>query len=375
MGKKFIFFEALSAVKANMQPNGSAFMPEVFNTLLDWECGLRECECSKFLDLLKQYPHSFILESNIPNCPDFVSHIRLTEEELNTSYSLSDLVSFDHWNSAMQDFLDTIRPEQVLPNFPTRYNKFDAAMHMLSCVFSCAMAQGRVAFLRDKVFIHTTRLNRAEQEILLVLQKNAEDGNWPFKFVKTNTKFYDYESHELWENGLLPKPLDLSLTETEQCSPKSKIDFITEHICKDNAVRFPRHILQSITGNQFEVKDTITLSPEEFDEYKSGLCKFMEEHPDAVTDLEKKVKEAIARSIDRMKNYSNIPRAFYYPEKNRIMQLIPLAFSDDSMVDLAMVVGPNGKNKYLGITILTREMAFFDTSLMEYRPLDWLMAA
>ncbi len=113
-------------------------------------------------------------------------------------------------------------------------------------------------------------------------------------------------------------------------------------------------------------------SKQELDEYKQAFAIALEDDPRAYRNIIGDFKYALETAIKRVRwNYKTaIP--VYFPRENTMSMLLPLCLLSDQKVDCALVVERTAKNKYLGHTIYTLEMAYKGARLITRPDSDWL---
>lgn len=146
-----------------------------------------------------------------------------------------------------------------------------------------------------------------------------------------------------------------------------------KHVLIHNVERVPVKLLIRFMNN-FEVKSCDGMNPSKLEEYKQSFATALENDPSAYRSIMAEFKHALDTALKRVRwNYKTaIP--IYFPRENTMSMLLPLCLLSDQQVDCALVVERTDKNKYLGHTIYTLEMAYKGARLITRPDSDWLTA-
>ncbi len=150
------------------------------------------------------------------------------------------------------------------------------------------------------------------------------------------------------------------------------------HILHDNLSRFPLPFLHSICFGYDKIQKLLTQISLESSKTSGALLDELWEKIDGLMDdeLYLRMKGLIERAVQMamrrvMWNYKTaIP--VYFPTRNTISWLLPLALTAGSKADVALVVErfPNGNLE--GHTVLDLDMAYTDARLVSKPESDWL---
>lgn len=148
-----------------------------------------------------------------------------------------------------------------------------------------------------------------------------------------------------------------------------------EHILLENVDRLPReYLLEYCNGGELE--DFIRKTPYELgisaDRYNEDLAARIRADMRFYRRLIGRFRESVGIAIKRVRwNYKTaIP--MYFPTRNIMSLLLPLALVDDDQADVALVVERLDNGNYLGHTILTLQMAYNNARLVCRLESDWL---
>lgn len=155
-------------------------------------------------------------------------------------------------------------------------------------------------------------------------------------------------------------------------SPEPKLDW--SHIILENVKRLPIDFLVENKPVNFILQDTSNMTTLEKVTYYDSLAKAIESDEKKYRAIKNRLKDSLDLALKRVQwNYKTaIP--MYFPRKNKMSLLLPLAIMDDEIIDLALVVEKTQSGTYLGHTILTLEQAYNDARLITRPDSDWLVA-
>lgn len=154
-------------------------------------------------------------------------------------------------------------------------------------------------------------------------------------------------------------------------SPMPNLDW--DHIILDNVDRLPTDFLQEHKPPEFVLQDFSLMTQDEASTYLDSLAKAIENNSKVFRNMKNRLSDALTLALNRVQwNYKTaIP--MYYPTKNKISLLLPLALMDDENIDLALVVEKSQSGNYLGHTILPLAWAYGNARLIARPDSDWLI--
>lgn len=154
-------------------------------------------------------------------------------------------------------------------------------------------------------------------------------------------------------------------------APKPSLDW--DHIILDNVKRLPPDFLQDHKPADFCLKDPSKMDTAQAASYFASLAEAIENNSKVFRNVKNRLSDALDLALKRVQwNYKTaIP--MYYPTKNRISILLPLALVDDEHIDLALVVEKSQSGNYLGHTILPLAWAYSNARLIARPDSDWLI--
>ncbi|MEH2437573.1 MAG: DUF3825 domain-containing protein [Nostoc sp.] len=151
-----------------------------------------------------------------------------------------------------------------------------------------------------------------------------------------------------------------------------KLDY--RHIIVENTYRLPLNFLEEIVPQSFVLEDTKEMSYQNKFLYFERLGQAIEEDARVYRFIKARLDDALRLAIKRVKwNYKTaIP--MYFPTRNIMSLLLPLALVDDNQVDIALVTEKTQSGSYLGHTILPLGWAYSNARLVCRPDSDWLIA-
>jgi hypothetical protein len=123
-----------------------------------------------------------------------------------------------------------------------------------------------------------------------------------------------------------------------------------------------------------EIEDVYSLGDfqEERRRYFQKLGEKIQHTPKILNRLKNRLDDAVKLSLKRVEwNYKTaIP--VYFPSKDTMSLLLPLALVDEDRIDLALVVERKQSGAYQGQTVLPLAMAYSNSRLVTRPDSDWL---
>jgi hypothetical protein len=145
-----------------------------------------------------------------------------------------------------------------------------------------------------------------------------------------------------------------------------------EHIILENIDRIPETLLQENCPPGFDLQDVLHAELFDRQQYYTALRGAVKGHAATYRGITNRMKDALQLSLKRVRwNFKTaIPQ--YFPKRNRISLLLPLALITDEKVDRALVVERTTSGNYLGHTILPLDWAYSNARLVCRPDSDWL---
>jgi hypothetical protein len=146
------------------------------------------------------------------------------------------------------------------------------------------------------------------------------------------------------------------------------------HIIIENVNRLPQGFISNNQPTAFKLLNVDDLDFDQRRDYYERLSKAIEADKKTYRNITFRLKDALDLALKRVDwNFKTaIPQ--YFPTRNAMSLLLPLALLDDEVVDVAMVVEKTPSGNYLGHTILPLEWAYSNARLVCRPDSDWLVA-
>jgi len=147
---------------------------------------------------------------------------------------------------------------------------------------------------------------------------------------------------------------------------------LKDHLIEDNVDRFPLTFIREHCPAGFTPRDCTTMRKYEIDAYSQDFRDAIRNDHKKARAMINVVKDALETALKRVRwNFKTaIPQ--YYPTKNHMNLLLPLAIVSDEVTDLAMVVEKVESQNYLGHTVLRLDWAYNNARLVCRPNSDWL---
>ncbi len=150
------------------------------------------------------------------------------------------------------------------------------------------------------------------------------------------------------------------------------------HILVERAERFPVEFFEDNCPPSFTmingvaIEDVDQLEDEDRHSYFAALSEKIASDSRILKRLKNRFEDAVELAVKRVEwNYKTaIP--MYFPTRNTMSLLLPLALVDEDKVDLALVVERHPSGSYQGQTVLPLGMAYANSRLVTRPDSDWL---
>jgi cold shock CspA family protein len=147
-----------------------------------------------------------------------------------------------------------------------------------------------------------------------------------------------------------------------------------DHIIYDGVARnrFPKRFLQDNTPKDIDWRDPDDLELASQKDYLTRFVDCIKADARCNRDIKRRIDDAIELAIKRARwNFKTaIPN--YFPTKNNMSLLLPLALVDDEKVDIALVAERTPAGGYSGETVLKLSWAYEHARLVCRPDSDWL---
>ena len=150
------------------------------------------------------------------------------------------------------------------------------------------------------------------------------------------------------------------------------------HMLVERAERFPVEFFEDNCPSSFTTIDGLAIGDvaqqdeETRHRYFAALSEKIAADPRILKRLKNRFEDAVDLALKRVEwNYKTaIP--VYFPTRNTMSLLLPLALVDEDTVDLALVVERHPSGSYQGQTVLPLDMAYANSRLVTRPDSDWL---
>ena len=147
-----------------------------------------------------------------------------------------------------------------------------------------------------------------------------------------------------------------------------------EHIILDNVSRLPINFLIENKPNNFVIRDTDGMEEMERRAYYKSFAKAIEDDDKTFRIIQNRIKDALKIAMKRVEWNFKTAIPMYYPTRNIVSLLLPLALVDEDKIDIALVIEKKSSGSYQGQTILPLELAYSNARLVIRPDSDWLVA-
>ena len=258
-------------------------------------------------------------------------------------------------------------------------------MQYIKYTFSRLMREKKVCISQDRQFaaFNTGLADNHYDDIYACFLPNDPDSGTEWKFIGFCTAASGGLGKQL-VNYFNPLPLppsyfkrneDLFFDHTKQLHT----DF--EHIIIDNIKRLPLQFLYDQFFDNAEARQLVEdiracghdrEERERRDEMFARLKNIIRDNSRLFMRIQNRLKDSIELARKRVRwNYKTAVPS-YFPKRDSMSLMLPLALQDESRPDVALVVELTRSGSYQGQTILTLPQAYIDARLMCRITGDWL---
>ncbi|MCM1274048.1 MAG: DUF3825 domain-containing protein [Lachnospiraceae bacterium] len=258
-------------------------------------------------------------------------------------------------------------------------------MQYIKYTFSRLTREKKVCISQDRQFaaFNTGLADNHYDDIYACFAPNDPDGSTEWKFIGFCTAASGGLGKQLVNYfNPLPQPPsyfkrneDLFFDHTKQLHT----DF--EHIIIDNIKRLPPQFLYDQFFDNSEARQLVEdiracghdrFERERRDELYDELRDIIRENSRLFMRIQNRLKDSIELARKRVRwNYKTAVPS-YFPKRDSMSLMLPLALLDENIPDVALVVELTRSGSYQGQTILTLPQAYIDARLMCRITGDWL---
>lgn len=147
-----------------------------------------------------------------------------------------------------------------------------------------------------------------------------------------------------------------------------------KHILIENVDRLPPLFIEENCPIDFTLKDVSKMEIDDKRLYFKQLGEAIFNDKRTYRFMKARLEDAVNLAIKRVQWNFKTAIPTYYPTKNKISLLLPLALVNDEVVDIALVAERTASGNYLGHTILPLHWAYNNARLVTRPDSDWLAA-
>lgn len=254
--------------------------------------------------------------------------------------------------------------------YPILYN------YLIYTFYRLTQENGKIIEQEDFAAFNTGLVDKRYETIYALFQKNKD------KNIHQQWEFFDFciaaedrAGKTLVSKFSLPQPAQYINNSADiwyDTSSDLQLDF--EHIIVENTNRLPLSFLNENSPKGFSVEDITKMTNTEKNTYFEQFGKAIKEDSSKYRYIKNRLNDSLNLALKRVKwNYKTaIP--MYFPTRNVMSLLLPLALVDDNKIDIALVVEKKESGNYLGHTILPLDWAYSNARLVCRPDSDWLMS-
>lgn len=267
-------------------------------------------------------------------------------------------------------------PEQWYYGHTKKIDYFPILGNYLVYTFFRLQKENKVREGNDFAAFNTGLVDKKYKQIFALFQKtNAYTQKWEFKYFCV--------AGEEWAGKTLVanfKPLperahyfrDVADMIYDTTSGEPSLD--DKHIFIENTDRLPAAFIADNCPKGFNLKDTSKMEFEERKQYFKDLGAAIEADERTYRYMKGRLDDAVKLALKRIDWNFKTAIPMYFPTKNKMSLLLPLALVNDDKVDIALVVERTPSGNYLGHTILPLSWAYSNARLVTRPDSDWLVA-
>lgn len=267
-------------------------------------------------------------------------------------------------------------PEQWYYGHIKKTDYFPILGNYLVYTFFRLQKENKVREGKDFAAFNTGLVDKKYKQIFVLFQKTTSyTQKWEFKYFCV--------AGEEWAGKTLVanfKPLperahyfkDVADMIYDTTSGEPSLD--DKHIFIENTDRLPSAFIEDNCPKGFTLKDTSIMEFYERKQYFKDLGAAIEADERTYRYMKGRLDDAVKLALKRIDWNFKTAIPMYYPTRNKMSLLLPLALVNDDRVDIALVVERTPSGNYLGHTILPLSWAYSNARLVTRPDSDWLVA-
>ncbi len=227
----------------------------------------------------------------------------------------------------------------------------------------------------DYAAFNTGLVDKRYEQIYALFEANRTPGRQPWVFLDFCTHGERGVGEKLVRSFRpLPEPAHYFERREDLIYDLSKGEpLIKDHLIEDNVTRFPLAFIRDNCPKGFEPYDCSHMNNYKRDQYSEEFKRAIQSDHRKYRAMINVVEDSVKTALKRVRwNFKTaIPQ--YYPTKNHMNLLLPLAIVSDEITDVAIVVEKVESGHYLGHTILPLVWAYNNARLVCRPNSDWLI--
>lgn len=311
---------------------------------------------------------------------DLVSHDK-TRKPVNPGKQLENFAFLGSWSSFLTELATkAVDEEWDFPN--SKYRSYQILIQYIKYTFSRLSREKKVCISSDREFaaFNTGLADNHYDDIYACFIPNDPGSDTEWKFTGFCTAASGGLGKQLvnYFNPLPEPPSYFSRNEDLFYDHTKQLHTDFEHIIIDNIKRLPLRFLYDQFFDIPEARGLVDEINKESD--RSTRDALYEKLKGIILDnsrlfvrIQNRIKDSIELAQKRVRwNYKTAVPS-YFPKRDSMSLMLPLALLDESKPDVALVVELTRSGSYQGQTILTLAQAYIDARLMCRLTGDWLI--
>jgi len=306
------------------------------------------------------------------------SQIKNTKNEKSTKQKVGLLqwAWMGNFNFVLKKLSEFALPEQWYYGHTKKTDFYPILGNYLVYTFFRLQKENKVVEGKDYAAFNTGLVDKKYKQIFALFQRTTTySQSWEFKYFCV--------AGEEWAGKTLVsnfKPLpqrahyfkDTADMIYDTTSGEPSLD--DKHIFIENTDRLPAEFIEDNSPKGFTLKDTTKMEFEERKQYFQELGKAIEADERTYRYMKGRLDDAVKLALKRIDWNFKTAIPMYFPTRNKMSLLLPLALVNDDKVDIALVVERTPSGNYLGHTILPLSWAYSNARLVTRPDSDWLVA-
>lgn len=311
---------------------------------------------------------------------DLISHDK-SRKPINPGKQLENFAFLGSWSSFLSELAaKAVDEEWDFPNSTRR--SYQILIQYVKYTFSRLSREKKVCISSDREFaaFNTGLADNHYDDIYACFVPNAPGSDTEWKFSGFCTAASGGLGKQLvnYFNPLPEPPSYFNRNEDLFYDHTKQLHTDFEHIIIDNIKRLPLQFLYDQFFDTPDARGLVDKIRTESDRYACDavyeqLKEIITSNSRLFVRIQNRIKDSIDLAQKRVRwNYKTAVPS-YFPKRDSMSLMLPLALVDESKPDVALVVELTRSGSYQGQTILTLAQAYIDARLMCRLTGDWLI--